>query len=92
VPLLVHNNRPGREAELLERYSEPAWNNPVMRFFEGGGRELLPRRDDVRGTAALAERLVLALEAAGRTVPGYLQLVLEESGPEAHERAVFAMA
>jgi hypothetical protein len=91
VPLLVHNNRGGREAELLERYREPAWNNPVVRFFAGDGVELVPRKDGVYGAAELVARMSAALTKAGRAVPGYLALAGEELAPHRTERAVFAM-
>jgi hypothetical protein len=96
VPVLVYNNRNGRDAELLERYEEPAWNNPVVRFFsaaKGGtpGRELLPRREGVWAAGALAGRLEEALRAAERPVPGWLALAVEELAPGPFERAVLAM-
>src|SRR5262249_55155792 len=31
VPVFVANSRPGRDAEQLARFGEPAWNNPVLR-------------------------------------------------------------
>ena len=92
MPLLVYNNKPGRDAELLERYREPAWNNPVVRFFAPDGRELLPRADGVYAADAVAERLSATLTAAKRPVPGYLVLAHEELGREPLERAVFAMS
>lgn len=96
MPVLVHNNKAGRDAELLERYREPSWNNPVVRFFAAGkdgapGRELLPRRDAVWEGRAVAERVVAALRAAGRPVPRWLDLAVEELAPGPFERAVLAM-
>lgn len=91
VPLLVYNNKPS-DADLLARYEEPAWNNPVVRFLASDGSELLPRADGVYAAHALAGRMIAALEAAKRPVPGYLVLAREELSPEPLERAVFAMA
>jgi hypothetical protein len=91
VPLLVHNNKPGRDAELVERYREPAWNNPVVRFFAPDGRELLARKEGVYAADAVAERLGAALSEAKRPAPGYLTLAREELAREPLERAVFAM-
>ena len=90
--MLVFNNKPGRDAELLEHYREPSWNNPVVRFFDGKQKELLERRDGVYAAGALSDRMVRALEAARAAVPGYLALVREELAESAWERAVFAMA
>ncbi len=72
VPIAVLNNRPGADAAVLERFGEPSWNNPVVRFFDGEGRDLIPRRDGIYTTHGLAARMVAALEAAGRPVPEYL--------------------
>lgn len=91
MPVLVLNNEPGRDAELLELYREPAWNNPVVRFFAPGGRELLARADGVYAADALAERMGKALAEAKGSVPGYLELAREELAREPLERAVFAM-
>lgn len=78
VPLAIHNNRPGADAAVLARFGEPAWNNPVMRFVDAGGRDVLPRRDGLYGTHEVAARLVAALEAAHRPVPDYLRLLADE--------------
>lgn len=91
VPLLVYNNKPG-DVELLERYHEPAWNNPVVRFFAADGKELISRADGVYSCGAVAERLLAALTAARRPLPGYLKLAHEELAGEPLERAVFSMA
>lgn len=78
VPLAVYNNRAGADADVLARFREPAWNNPVIRFLDAQGRDVLPRRDGVYGTHAVADRLVAAIRAAGRPVPEYLQLFSDE--------------
>ena len=86
VPLFVANGRPGRDAELLARFGEPAWNNPVVRFLDARGRDLLERRDGLYSAHEIAQRLTAALRAAGRPVPGYLALAEEET-QQAHRRA-----
>ncbi len=94
--MLVYNNKPnderGHDVELLELYHEPAWNNPVVRFFAPDGREIVARADGVYAADALAERMQAALLAAKRPVPGYLTLAREELAGEPLERAVFAMS
>lgn len=78
VPLAIHNNRAGADAEVLARFREPAWNNPVMRFVDAAGRDVLPRRDGLYGTHEVAAQMVAALEAAKQSVPGYLELLADE--------------
>lgn len=66
VPLLIHNNTPGRDAEVLAAYNEPAWNYQVVRFLDADGVDVIPRRDRVWKTDALAARMADALAASDR--------------------------
>lgn len=77
LPVLVYNNRPGRDAELLERYGEPAWNYQVIRFLDGSGRDIIPRRDRVWTIKGVAARMVRTLEIRGREVPASLRTLSE---------------
>jgi len=78
IPVAVHNNREGKDATILVRFGEPAWNNPVLRFLDAEGRDIVPRRDRIRSSEDVATRLVEVLVAAGREVPDYLRLALRE--------------
>ena len=40
VPLLIHNNTAGPDAEVLAAYGEPAWNYQVVRFLNAAGQDL----------------------------------------------------
>jgi len=72
VPLLIKNNAGGRDAELLKRFKEPAWNYQVVRFLDAEAKDIIPRRDRVWTTKALAERMVATLEAKSQDVPAAL--------------------
>lgn len=78
VPLVIQNNRPGTDAAALARFHEPAWNNPVVRYVDAAGRDLIPREDAVWTPWETAGRMVMALQAAHRAVPDYLEIVAEE--------------
>lgn len=78
VPLLIHNNTDGRDAEVLAAFGEPAWNFQVVRFLDEAGSDVIERRDRVWETGPLAARMIRALEASGRDVPTYLRLVEQE--------------
>ncbi len=91
VPVAIYNNLGGRDAEVLARFQEPAWNNPVVRFMDAGGRDLIPRRQEY-STGALVRRMAEALEAAGADVPEYLRLVAAEYDPARPETAAFSMS
>jgi Thioredoxin-like len=64
VPLLIHNNQQGKDAEVLKRFNEPAWNFQVVRFINAEGSDLIPRKDRVWDTAELTRRMSEALEKA----------------------------
>ncbi len=90
VPVAVLNNEPGPDREVLKRYDEPAWNNPVVRFLDAEGRDLIPRAAGVWTPHGIATRMVRALEVADRPVPGYLELAVYETAPRRTGRALFA--
>lgn len=73
VPLLIPNNKPGKDREILERYSEPAWNFQVVRFLSADGKDLIPRKDRDWTVKELATRMIAALEKADRPVPQELR-------------------
>ena len=91
VPVVIHNNKKGRDAEILKRYEEPAWNNPVVRFVGADGADLIARRDRVWSMAGIASRMVMALKAAKRPVPGYLESLALDTRPKFIQKASFAM-
>lgn len=62
IPLLIHNNQPGKDAEVLEKFGEPAWNYQIVRFLDANGRDLIPRKDRVWEAPELEQRMALALE------------------------------
>ena len=71
-PVVVYNNRKGEDAAILKSFGEPAWNYQVIRFLNSKGEDMIPRRDKIWTTEALAARMIEALESRGRTVPDYL--------------------
>ena len=91
APVAIYNNAKGRDERVRERYSEKAWNNPVVRFLDREGKDLLPRQGGIYSVAGIATRMVRALEAAKRPVPGYLRLLVLDDRPAQLRRAAFAM-
>lgn len=88
VPLAILNNRGGDDREVLERFGEPAWNDPVVRFVDAEGRDLVPRAEGVWSTGGIATRMRAALEAARRSVPAYLEIAAAETSVQRVGRAV----
>ena len=80
VPLLIHNNTPGRDAVVLAAYGEPAWNYQVVRFLDAAGHDIIERKDRVWETGPLAVRMIDALERHHAPVPAALRLLEQEHG------------
>ncbi|MFT7663845.1 MAG: hypothetical protein ACI87A_002072 [Planctomycetota bacterium] len=91
VPVAIHNNKGGEDERILERFEEPSWNNPVMRFVDAGGTDVIPRKDRVWDTHGVAERMLAALTAAKKPVPAYLELAELEARTKGIETTTFAM-
>jgi thiol-disulfide isomerase/thioredoxin len=66
TPLLIPNNRPGKDAEILAHFDEPAFNYQVVRFLDADGHDLIPRKDHVWEALELTQRMKDALKKAGR--------------------------
>lgn len=90
VPLLIHNNKKGYDSQILREFKEPSWNNPVVRYVDSSGKDVVARKDGVWTTGGTAERMVLALKAAKQQVPNYLAMVALENAKDV-EHATFAM-
>lgn len=75
VPVAIFNNHPGADAEILRRYDEPSWNNPVVRFLGPDGAELLPKLADRYDGLGLHDKITAVLEMFGDDVPDYFRLL-----------------
>ena len=43
IPLAIFNNKGGEDRQVLKRYGEPSWNNPVVRITDNNGKDLIKR-------------------------------------------------
>ena len=91
VPIAIYNNRDGKDKAVLERFGEPAWNNPVVRFLDADGKDVVPRAEGAWSEGALSARMIRALAKSARRVPDWLALVGEETDDSPLEESVFAM-
>lgn len=93
VPLAIHNNKPGHDADVLKRFGEPAWNNPVVRIVSAEGKDLQPRLAGNYTAAALANAMAQARIRLYGQAPGYLQLLADELAAEQRgtEEATYSM-
>lgn len=89
VPLCIYNNEKGADAEVLKRFNEPTWNNPVARIIDANGKDLTPRmarfepREIVTGMADV-------LNQRGN-VPAYFELLAQQQLPRTTEQVTFSM-
>ncbi|MEM7146351.1 MAG: VPGUxxT family thioredoxin-like (seleno)protein, type 2 [Verrucomicrobiota bacterium] len=92
VPVLVYNNRnTGPDPEILKRFNEPAWNYQVVRFLDHDAKDIIPRKDRIWTTPALATRMIETLQKQNRPVPQYLRSLSLHPNDATLEQAAFAM-
>ena len=92
TPVLVYNNREGKDTEILRQFKEPAWNYQVIRFLNSHGKDIIPRRDKVWDVAGVAGRMGEALGKANRKVPAYLTSLTVTKESKDLDEIVLSMA
>jgi len=63
VPLAIRNNTGGTDAKILNSYGEPSWNNPVVRFVDSKGKDVISRKGGVYSKSGIKDRMDEALKA-----------------------------
>lgn len=91
IPLCIYNNQGGKDAEILERFGEPAWNNPVVRIVTTEGKDIVPRMGQFSPKEVVAG-IGKALVQRGE-LPSYFQALQTETNAAYRqtEEAVFSM-
>jgi len=78
VPLAIFNNKGGHYAEILKKYNEPSWNNPVVRIVNHDGKDVVSRLSGNYSLIGLAQKINEALILKNSKTPNYLQLFYDE--------------
>lgn len=91
VPLAIYNNVGGADRKVLNYFGEPTWNNPVVRIVDATGKTVLKRHSGDYSSAGLVSHMNLALKAAGKGSPAYLQLLNEELSSNNEKTAYYQM-
>jgi len=91
IPMVAYNNKPGVDSKILIRYKEPSGNNPVVRYVDGAGVDLIERKQFIWTAVGIAPRMIASLEAAKRPVPNYLKAAVAEADTKFHRKIWFAM-
>jgi len=91
VPLAIYNNKSGADAKILKKYSEPSWNNPVVRIVDDKGQNLTERLSSNYSAIGLYEKMASVLDNRGVTVSPYFKLLGQELKAENTKTAYYKM-
>jgi len=78
VPLAIFNNKGGKDREVLDRYKEPTWNNPVVRIVNSEGKDEVARLAANYSAIGLYQSMDKALKSANISTAAYFKLLGEE--------------
>jgi hypothetical protein len=78
IPLAIFNNKGGKDKEILEKYDEPAWNNPVVRMIDTKGDDIAPRISNDYSALTFCQRMKASLAHRQKEIPEYLNLLETE--------------
>lgn len=78
VPLTIFNNKGGKDREVLDKYGEPSWNNPVVRIVSSAGWDLTPRIAGKYNSQSLYTAMEKVLEKREVDIPEYMKLLKAE--------------
>ncbi len=93
LPVLVYNSTfDGEDKKILDQFNEPGWNYQVIRFINGAGEDIIPRKDKIWTISGVASRMIATLQKLKRPVPLYLQNLVLELDNTNHGQIGFAMA
>jgi len=79
IPLAIYNNKRGKDAEILQRFNEPSWNNPVVRIIDTNGNDIVPRMANRWSPSDLLSTVALGIQKTKPEIPIYLSLRLQEA-------------
>lgn len=78
IPLAIHNNKKGHDLEILKKFGEPTWNNPVIRVVNQEGKDIVERLGRQWTELGVSYSITNALEGLKRKIPKYFELYQEE--------------
>lgn len=78
VPLAIYNNAEGEDKQILNKFNERAWNNPVVRFIDKNGVDLIPKLDFSLNPFLLHEKMKKVMLLNNKEVPLYFDLLADE--------------
>ena len=75
IPLAIFNNHQGHDADVLQRFGEPSWNNPVVHFLDSDGADVVLKLSNCYDPLGLYEKIVAVVKIRGTDVPAYFRLL-----------------
>ena len=78
IPLVIYNNKGGKDGEVLKKYKEPTWNNPVVRVVDHQGDNIVDRLAGNYNIEGITNTIISSMLASNKLVPDYLHLLAEE--------------
>lgn len=75
IPLAIFNNKKAKDLEILKKYNEPTWNNPVVRIVNNKGENIVSRLANDYSSMGLYKSMINALESVGNPTPEYLKIL-----------------
>ncbi|MFS4467617.1 VPGUxxT family thioredoxin-like (seleno)protein, type 2 [Maribacter sp. 2210JD10-5] len=78
IPLAIFNNKGGKDREVLNKFNEPTWNNPVVRIVDFNGKDVVQPINRDYSVSTLSKRIIEALESRNAEIPGYINLLEKE--------------
>ncbi len=78
IPLVIHNNKGGKDRQILNQFKEPSWNNPVVRIVDANGIDLTPRVAGNYSAKGLYKAMHTALTKTFKEIPEYMILLGKE--------------
>lgn len=78
VPLAIYNNKSGADADILNLYNEPSWNNPVAHFIDKKGQDIIPKLANNYQPLGMYNKLVETLTTLNKSIPKYAQLLEDD--------------
>lgn len=75
VPLAIFNNKGGKDKDILTKFKEPTWNNPVVRIINSEEKNRIPRIAGDYAALTLCRNMKSVLVKDKKAIPAYLDLL-----------------
>jgi len=79
TPLAIYNNKRGSDADILRKFNEPSWNNPVARIIDPNSEsDLVKRLNGQYDMESLVSFVSKGIIESGSLIPEYFDLLYQE--------------